>query len=287
LKRNDIILLVALVATLVAVVLVAIAPAGGSSFTARLWAVADSSIFIAIVSTAIAAFAGTWGAQVLAERNARRKELLKEIRGTNAAIGLAFNIANTYITTKKQHVSELTAQYKRQREAWFVHLRGPRGIPFEYQLEMRSIYAPFTPHEELQEIMQDKISPDGMALIQLTPLIQSIIGFSQMVAERNVWIEEIRRLSDDSDTLKANLYFGTPFAPHRTDERYPTFMNEMELRTDDCIAFSMIIAKSLRSYGLKLAEQLGEGAPKIAAPDFSAAGDLLPDMTAYAAWSRS
>ncbi len=66
-----------------------------TSVSARLWSAANSAISIAVVSTFIAAFAGTWGAQLLAERTARRKELLDEIRGTNTAIGLTFNIANT------------------------------------------------------------------------------------------------------------------------------------------------------------------------------------------------
>jgi hypothetical protein len=295
LNRNDLVLLTSLVAVLIAIVLVAFAPAGvpPASLTAKLWAAADSAIFIAIVSTGIAAFAGTWGAQLLAARTASRRELLKEIRGTNAAIGLAFNVTNTYITTKKQHVRELINLYRQQRTAWLAHLEGlsagaiPRNTQFAYQLEMRTLYAPFTPYKELQEIMRDKISPDGKALILLTPLIQSIEGFREVFNERNAWIEEIRVMPNGNDALKANLHFGTPFAPHRIDERYPSLMDAMELRTDDCIAFSMLIAQSLKSYGDRLAKQYGEGAPKISAPDFSMAGDLLPNMALYADWLRN
>jgi hypothetical protein len=41
----------------------------------RPWSLVDSNLAIVIVSTFIAAFAGTWAAQLLAERTATRKEL--------------------------------------------------------------------------------------------------------------------------------------------------------------------------------------------------------------------
>ena len=102
-SRNDFILLAVFVSTLSAIVLIALAPvAEEATLVMRMWAIAASPISIAVVSTFIAAFAGTWGAQLLAERLADRRALLSEIRGTNAALGLVFTIANTYITVKKQ-----------------------------------------------------------------------------------------------------------------------------------------------------------------------------------------
>ena len=76
------------------------------------WTVINSAISLTIVGTFVSAYAGTWGAQKLAEGTARRRELLTEIRRTNAAIGLAANVANTYITTKKQLVKDLVAQFE-------------------------------------------------------------------------------------------------------------------------------------------------------------------------------
>jgi hypothetical protein len=274
------------------VILVAFGPTSQLPPNVRelVWSAANSAIFVTIVSTFVSAFAGTWGAQLLAERNARRRELLAEIRGTNAAIGMAFNIANTYITAKKQHIRELVDRYEQQCRDRQIHhdcLASetiPSGTPFSYQLELRTILAPFSPIEELQAVLRDRISPDGKAIVLLTPLVQSIRGFADTVSQRNVWIEDFKHLTAGDDILRAAYYFGTPFAQGRTDERYPSFMRVIGNQTDDCIAFSILIAESLKRYGDRLAKEFGRGTPKIAAPDFSGAGDLLPDMAHYAAW---
>jgi hypothetical protein len=294
LNKRDIVLIVLVIAitAVVAITVVQFAPvvAPPQSITARLWSVANSAIFIAVVSTFLAAFAGTWGAQLLAERVARRKELIAEIRGTNAAIGLAFNIANTYITTKKQLVRDLVTQFERQSAEWQAHCSGigtgtiPPLTPFIHRIELKPFSTPFSPVEELQTTLRDRISPDGKALILLTPLAQSIHGFAYTVEQRNEWIKEYMRLPPGDDAYRANLYFGTPYAPRRTDDRYPNFIKALGGQTDDCIAFSILIAESLKRYGNRLAAQYGRGAPKISEPDFGRAGDLLPDMRRYSNW---
>ncbi|HEY4276331.1 MAG TPA: hypothetical protein VGM68_12655 [Rhizomicrobium sp.] len=294
-KRDDYILGGALLAALVAIVLVAFAPAAVPKLglAARAWSVAEHPITIAVVSTFIAAFAGTWGAQRLADRTARRKALLDEIRGTNMAIGLTYNIANTYFATKKQHIRQIVAHYDGQCAARTAHYAGmavgtiPAGTPFTYGLELKTIFPPFTPIEELQKLMRDKIAPDGKALILMTPLIQSLRGFADTVTQRNEWIEELKHLPPNTDDYKGRLYFGLELTPGRTDERYPNFMKAIGLQTDDCIAFSLLIAESLQKYGARLAAKYGEGAPKISAPNFSKAKDLMPDMAFYADWTES
>jgi hypothetical protein len=293
--RRDIILVILIVVVVILtalfLVLFALVAVSPKSITARLWSVADSPISIAVVSMFIAAFAGTWGAQVLAEKTARRKEQLAEIRGTNAAIGLAFNIANTYITTKKQLVRDLVAEYERQSAEWQGHCSGvaagtiPPGMPFKYQIELRTTFMPFSPVEELRQILRDRISPDGKAMILPTPLIQSIRGFADTVAQRNTWIEQYKRVPDE--TRGAHLYFGTSYAAGRADDRYPNFIKAIERQTDDCIAFSIMITESLKRYGDRLAGQYGPGAPTISAPDFGRAGDLLPDMRHYSEWVQT
>src|SRR4051794_6710021 len=131
-SRNDYILLAFFMAVLSAIILAAFAPVGDeSTLTMRLWAIAGSPISIAVVSTFIAAFAGTWGAQLLAERKADRRLLLSEIRGTNAALGLVFTIANTYITTKKQLIRTIVQDYEGQVAGRKAHIAEPgAGSPF-------------------------------------------------------------------------------------------------------------------------------------------------------------
>ncbi|MGO9007032.1 MAG: hypothetical protein ACLQIQ_14105 [Beijerinckiaceae bacterium] len=288
-SRNDFILLAVFVSTLSAIVLVAFAPVGDeATLTMRVWAIAGSPISIAVVSTFIAAFAGTWGAQVLAERTANRRALLSEIRGTNAALGLVFTIANTYITTKKQLIRDLVQDYEAQAAARQAHYAGVgRGAPFAYRLELQTIAPPFSPIDELRQMLREKITPDGKALILLTPLVQSIQSFADTAIQRNAWIAEVRAMPEDSDAIKSALFFGLPYAPGRTDDRYPKFINALKLQTDDCIAFSILIGQSLVSYGERLMTRYGEGAPKISRANFDKAGDLLPDMAFYADWMKN
>lgn len=288
-SRNDSILLLVFVSTLLAIVLITFAPTtDDTAFRMRLWAVADSPISIAVVSTAIAAFAGTWGAQALAERTAKRNALLSEIRSTNIALGLIFNIANTYITTKKQLVRDMVRDYEEQVAARQAHIAGPNAIyPFQYRVELMTITPPLSPIDELRRLMSERITPDGKAIILLTPLLQSINAFADTVSQRNAWIAEVRAMPDGNDTTKAAWFFGLPYAPGRTDDRYPRFISALKTQTDDCIAFSILIGQSLVDYGDRLAARYGDGAPKISKANYKKAADLLPDMSAYADWLKN
>jgi hypothetical protein len=278
-SRNDFILLAVFVTVVFGIVLIVFAPvANDATLTMRLWAIAGSPFPIAVVSTFIAAFAGTWGAQLLAERMANRRALLAEIRATNASLGLIYNITNTYIVIKKQVVRDLVRDYESQ----VAERRNTVG-PFKYRLELRSIFPPFSPIEELQQMLRDRITPDGRAMILLTPLIQSIRGFAYTATQRNEWIEEVRAMPED-DIKKAAMFFGVPYAAGRTDDRYPNFISALNLQTDDCIAYSLLLGQSLVKYAERLAARYGDGAPEIPRANFDKASELLPDMSAYADW---
>ena len=66
-----------------------------------------SDIFIVIISTLVAAFAGAYGAQYIVERNRKKEVFLKEIRNTNAAIAVAFTISNSFLSLKQQHIKSI------------------------------------------------------------------------------------------------------------------------------------------------------------------------------------
>lgn len=285
-SRNDYILLAVFLGMLSTIALVAFAPVGDDAApTMRLWAVAGSPISIAVISTFIAAFAGTWGAQLLAERTANRRALLSEIRATNAALGLVFTIANTYITTKRQHIRGLVQDYEKQVAARNAHFAGGKAsAPFAYRLELQTIAPPFSPIDELRYMLREKITPDGRAMILLTPLVQSIHGFADTAVQRNTWIAEVKAMPENTDAMKAAWFFGYAYSPSRTDDRYPSFINALKNQTDDCIAYSILVGQSLISYGERLAARYGEGAPKISKGSFEKAADLLPDMSFYADW---
>jgi hypothetical protein len=292
--RNDKILFGALCAMLVAAVLLAFAPntLSTDSVAARIWSLASSTPFIALISTFVAAFAGTWGAQLLAERNTTRRELLREIRAVNAAIALAFNISNTFITTKKQQVRDLVITYETQNSARKVHHQNiaagllPPGAPFQYSVVLQTLLPPFSPIEELRRLLEEKISTDLNPLILLTPLIQSIAGLADSFGQRNQFIEEFRMLPLNSDAIKAALYFGLESSIGHIDDRYPNLIDAISKQTDDCIAFSILLARALIKHGKRLGAKYGADAPRIAEPNLSKAGDLVPDLALYAAWPQ-
>ncbi|MDT2022814.1 hypothetical protein [Methylocella sp. CPCC 101449] len=282
LNRNDRLLLAVFGSMLFALILIAFAPIGDeASLNVRVWAAVASPIFIATASTFIAAFAGTWGAQLLAERTANRRLMLSEMRGVNAALGLAFNITNTYIVLKKQYVNPLVEAYESQNVARKAH---PKGEPFHYRLDLLNLTPPFSPIDELRQILGEKITPDGKALVLLTPLVQSIQGVADTLTRRDAWIAEIKKLPDSSDKLKAAMFFGLPQEGGLIDDRYPTFVKGLKDQTDDCIAFSILLAEALLKYGERLAMLYGEGAPKISKAHYGKAKSLLPDMTLYQDW---
>src|ERR1700677_950935 len=259
-KRNDFILLTLFVSTLLAIVLIAFAPvAQEATITMRVWSILASPISVAVFSTFIAAFAGTWGAQALAERSADRKALLAEMRTTNIALGLILTITNTYVVTKKRHIRDLVRDYKGQVA------RREQNPGATATLNLEPTYPPSTPISELKEIMCGRMTPDTKVMILLSPLEQSIIGFASTASERNAWIEEFRRMPDNQSTSEKKLliFFGLPYALGRRDDRYPKYIEALEYQTDDCIAFSILLGQSLSAYGERLAKQYGEGAPII------------------------
>lgn len=293
-SRNDKILVISLAVVMVSIVLVAYAPsaAENGSLTNRAWSVASSTVFIAIISTFIAGFAGTWGAQVLAERNEKRKALLTEIRGTNMALGFAHNITNTYFVFKKQHALELGARYEKQCAELrdFEARRGARTISateaFSYEADLRTLAAPFSPIQSLERMLSERIMPEGKAIRLLTPLAQCIEGLKNVIDERNAWIAEFKQLPRNSDLQKADMYFGRKSASGHTDERYTNYMQGMSALTDDCIAFSMLLGQALSKYGEARRSEAGRDAPHLATIDWkkAEAAGLIPDMKHYDQW---
>ena len=76
----------------------------------------NSTFFLTLTGTFIAAFAGAYGAQYIIEKIKKKENLIKEIRNTNAALTTAFSICNTSLSLKKQHVKSLKENFDKQRK---------------------------------------------------------------------------------------------------------------------------------------------------------------------------
>src|SRR5690348_10597319 len=81
----------------------------------HLWEETRSFLNSAFVSAFLSALAGAglgvWGAQRVAERSTRRKELRDALRQANALIVLAATISNQALSVKKQHIAPLAQTY--------------------------------------------------------------------------------------------------------------------------------------------------------------------------------
>jgi hypothetical protein len=161
------------------------------------------------------------------------------------------------------------------------------GSGFTYRLNLQTIAPPFSPLDELRQMLREKITPDGRAIILLTPLVQSIHGFADTATRRNAWISDVQAMPEGNDAKKAAWFFGRPYAPGLTDDRYPKFINALKNQTDDSIAFSILMARSLVSYGEALRKRYGSSAPKIYQVNFDTAAEFLPDMSHYAKWPQN
>ncbi len=257
-----------------------------------IWKWANSVLSITLIATFVAAFAGTWGAQVLAERTGRQDRLLTEIQGVNFSLALLFNIANAYIGTKKQLTSDILAKYDQDVARFDEHKRKirlgefPRDEPFRLSMELRLVHPPYTPAAELQHALQDRLYTNTKPIVLLTPLLQSINGLALTFSERNAWIDHAKEHGESEPDRFSKMYLGAAFSEGRIDETYPSLMKAIRRQLDDCIAFSLILMKALKRHGDELATRSGIGAPKIINTNFREAGDLIPDMKPYSEWVR-
>lgn len=292
-NRNDKILFGSCCAAFATALLLAFAPnvIENDSIAGRVWSLASSTTFVAILSTFIAAFAGTWGAQAIAERGVQRKQLLDEIRGINMALGLAFNIANTFLVVKKEQILPLCTKYKQQRREKAEHdeaRSAARIDPFRYAPDLRTLSAPFTPIQELTRVLLDRVGT-CRAQILLAPLFQNIDGLAYAMDSRNSWISEFRLLLERPDNRKSDWYFGVRSTDGMLDTRYPSMIEALEAETDGCIGFALELSKSLREYG----EKLKKKNPRFTLPTIGEAffdkaeeAGLIPDMKTYSEWGR-
>ncbi len=74
------------------------------SVLSSVWLFLNSQFALTLIGTISAAFAGAYGAHWIIERNKRREEWQRELRITNAAIMVSFEICNSFLSLKIQRV---------------------------------------------------------------------------------------------------------------------------------------------------------------------------------------
>lgn len=286
--RNDKILALVLVGTLATTVSIALAPQlSGKDFI---------TLGIALISTFVAAFAGTWGAQVIAERGIARKSILDELRATNLALAMAYAIAETYLSAKKQHTNRLKEQYDRDLALYQARenakSNGEELVPdtLGYKVDFRTLVPPVSPIDDLRQILFARITAPRPHLL-LIPLMQSIDMVTNAIRARNEWIEHARAAmgQHDSESLMLRKYFGGQLPDGSIDRTYGSLIAALWEQNERCIGFSLASIDALAAHGESLRARYGNTAPKVAKPDFSPAValGLVPDLKPYKAWAQA
>ena len=240
------------------------------------------------------AFAGAYGAQRIAEKSKLRDQLLKDIRGTNTAIMLAFGICNSLLSIKEQHVKPLKENFDTQKIALLDHEQKlnlgliSEDEKFHYTANFQTLSLPPLPVDILQTQVFEKLSVTGRPINLLTTLSQTVHNLSSSLAMRNQQIEIYKA----KDGATAAEYFGLQLEGH-INQIYPSLINAIYQQTDDGIFFSHLLCMDMIEHGNKIVELFNKnfkkGAPIINKTDFSKAEKLglMPKADKYIDWSTA
>ena len=257
---------------------------------------ANSSFATSLVGAIAGAFAGAYVAQRVAERAKLRYELALEVRHVNAALGLAFGIANSAIATKSQHVLPLKQAYedeKRRQEAWIASVlpTAAHQSPVDSaERVFRTFPTVSAPIAALQDFVYTRINVVGRPINLVITLTETLQNLGTAIDHREKLISDFKSNNLPPGASVSALYYGLPYGQGVVNQEYPDTINAISLYTDCVIWFSVQLADDLRSHGLAVASRyeksFGRPAPRVSRVDFTAArtSGLVPRDDAFKDW---
>lgn len=253
----------------------------------------NSTFISAFLSALAGAGLGVWGAQRLAERSTRRKELLDALRQANALVVLATTISNQALAVKKQHIAPLSKTYFEEREdaeaANEVLLRG--GVPekmVRFKAEMVHITPLTVPVEALKSLTYSAQLMPGRALALVAMVEQSLTELSHSIGVRSKQIELFRAQTMPMDLFAQN-YFGLTRKDGNVDSIYHDSMVGVTQYTDDVAFFGAELSDELQAHAIRIRTRLlklTKEAPIANTVDFSGPrqSGLMPPRENYESW---
>lgn len=254
----------------------------------------NASFTIAFVGGLTGAIGGALGAHRIVERSQKRKELLRELRYTNAAIMVAFSVCNAALALKKQHVQPRRETFQKAKsdllafKEKIVAARAVAVTEFRVQMDLSTYPAPIVPIESLKHMVYQELSVVGRPLALVAVIEQTLIGLSTAIAQRSVWAERFRS-GEIPEKHREHHYFGLPMPGGHVNEEFSDLVEATYIYTDDLAMFSSQLCTDLMSHGAELkksADKLSKRVPDVSTIDFSAAekSGLMPDRSQYAQW---
>lgn len=259
--------------------------------------VLGSTFVVSAIGALAGASAGALGAQRVIERAKRKDDLQKEIRNTNAAIMVAFTIANTALGLKGQLVKPMQEKFQADLESFKKYLRerdvGMRqgNAPYELVADFKNFLPPAVPIDALKKLVYEGISSAGKPLGIVALVDAAAVGLTHSLSERRRAIADLQANAFEGEDL-ARRYFGHESARGQTHREYADLVDVISGYTDDLIYFSAALADALTKHGNAVrsvyVEKYGTDVSNISTLDFSKvkATGLFPPDSNYASWAQ-
>ena len=258
---------------------------------------ANSAFVTSLIGAGAGALAGAYAAQRLVERAAERKELLAEIRNTNAGIMLAFAVWNPAYSLKKQHTKAMCDTYREQYNAAHEYEKKRLsaavnlGTPPAFMADLRELPLLDPPIAALHSHVYDKVSVTGRPLLVVPTLVHSVSQLAATMTKRNSLIPVLQKL--DGTAAFAARYFGLPVFGGPQDTVYPDTIEGTRVLLDSVMFFCKLLRDDLTEHGREVIAKLAatgcKPLPQLSAPDFEQAEreGLAPDETEFASWRKN
>jgi hypothetical protein len=163
------------------------------------------------------------------------------------------------------------------------------GVVIPIVLDMQTLSPLIFPEDVLAKIIFEKCSLGGEALATVVWLSGAVDDLKYSINYRNKLISELQpKFATMNDLQRIQIYVGAP-VQGQVDGRLRQNVEALERQTDDCIFFSMHLAKELMRYGNRLRRRnwmYKHGVKKFLPADWSIAEaqSLLPNEADYADW---
>ncbi len=231
-------------------------------------------------------------------RNERRRELLDEIRSTDAARALTFNVIERSIQLNAQNVRRMVGNFQLQRHSLEAHQRDiragrlPPNAGLHIPLEFRRLDPFIVPAERLEAIVLEQISIRGRRAQLAVTVMQVWVSLNESIkqlAEQLAYLREWQ--AADSD--KAYRFYGLPYQGTNVDSTLVDVINAIGRQTDDLAWFSRRLLRELEAHARTLRQEFSDqwfaGAPgRVVPANFSEAeaSGMFPSDAFYSDWEK-
>lgn len=229
----------------------------------------------------VGAFFGAYGGQLIVEKSKNKEELIKEMRNTNAAIMLAFDICNAYMAQRRQHIDSLKAAYDHQRNELLAG-----NLKSKFIIDGQTLTPMMMPTDALQTQIFEKVSLNGRPLSLTIALLRAINSLNDSLSTRNRLIEAYKQMASGQSGLVTKLYFGLPDDKGHIDISYPNTIDAIYQETKDCIFYSWLLCEDLVGHGKELLKKHPKLLLQVNEVGFDKAkkSGLIPSEDEYTDW---